>query len=210
MRSALIQCMGLIVLHLKTLVDGTSNAAPEEDEEVNVAQLTRVRDSMLDMLTERVHDCSGYTRAVVLKTWASLAEANAIPIERLLNVTDIGLDRLMDKIAAVRRAALLLLVTLLDYNPFAPSLQSEAFISMRSKLEEAYKIQKQQLMAQFEASESKVEEDAVEVTAEMKEEEFLASGQLQDDHEANELAQQLAHVTAALTFIDKITMALQK
>jgi hypothetical protein len=41
--------------------------AEEEMDSKNIAQLTRVRDALLDLLIERTHDVSPFTRAAVLK-----------------------------------------------------------------------------------------------------------------------------------------------
>ena len=140
-----MQCMGHIVTHLHTTLDaavGTSNTADETDADegsssVNVGQIARVRDGMLDMLTERAHDVSAYTRAVVHKTWCTLAEANLVPAERFNRVVDISVDRFVDKTAAVRKAAMQLFTILLDNNPFAPSLNPEHFIASKARLTDA-------------------------------------------------------------------------
>lgn len=49
--------------------DADENAEEESDvvSDHNMAQLSRVRDSLLDLLTERTHDISYFTRAAVLK-----------------------------------------------------------------------------------------------------------------------------------------------
>ena len=102
----------------------------------NVTQLTRVRDSILNILIERTHDKNFSTRATVLKAWSSLLEASAVPLRFYGTVCDIALDRAVDKTAIVRKSAIALLVSLLDNNPFGGSLDLEAFTNMRTMVEE--------------------------------------------------------------------------
>lgn len=66
----------------------------------------KTRDSLFDLLTERIHDVSSYTRAAVLKAWVHLIENDSIPADRFLSVTKLAIDRLQDKTVIVRKNAL--------------------------------------------------------------------------------------------------------
>lgn len=85
----------------------------------NLDQLFRARESLLDILVERAHDVNYYTRADVLRAWAMLSEAGAIPTRRYGSVAELAFDRLKDKTAIVRKQAAALLAHLMDNNPFA-------------------------------------------------------------------------------------------
>ena len=127
------------------LDDGKDSDDDEEEvkaevPEVNVknmGQLSRVRDSVMNVLIERTHDKSYFTRAAILKTWASLLEANAVPVRHFSTICDIALDRLVDKTAMVRKNAISLLTAILDNNPFGGMLDIDHYSKARASLEGA-------------------------------------------------------------------------
>jgi condensin complex subunit 1 len=41
-----------------------------------------------------------------MKTWASLIQAQSLPIDKLIPVTELAIDRLQDKTVMVRRSAM--------------------------------------------------------------------------------------------------------
>lgn len=84
----------------------------------------RLRDTILDVIVERTHDVSPYTRAAVLRVWHSLLVANAVPVRRLGNVSEIAYDRLFDKAQAVRKNALALVTAVLEHNPYGGNLDN--------------------------------------------------------------------------------------
>lgn len=125
--------------------DREADDSSDDEEEVkpevaevnvkNMAQLSRVRDSVMNLLIERAHDKSYFTRAAILKTWASLLEANAVPVRHFSTVCDIALDRLVDKTAMVRKNAINLLTAILDNNPFGGMLDIDHYSKARNSLE---------------------------------------------------------------------------
>lgn len=87
--------------------DEDKEASPEgegdksdRDFRKNPALLPRVRNSLLDMLVERTHDKSPYSRAAVLRVWQVLLEAEAVPARRVGSIAEIAVDRLLDKVRA--------------------------------------------------------------------------------------------------------------
>ena len=64
-----------------------------------------------------------------------MAEKKAIPLSHWLVVADLGIGRLGDKAALVRKAAMNLLATMLGFNPFAPTLPSAAFADSLAEYE---------------------------------------------------------------------------
>lgn len=125
--------------------EGNKDSDDEGDEkpeipEINVknmGQLSRVRDSIMNVLIERTHDKSYFTRAAILKTWASLLEANSVPVSHFSTICDIALDRLVDKTAMVRKNAIGLLTAILDNNPFGGMLDIDHHAKSRASLEGA-------------------------------------------------------------------------
>jgi len=121
LRSAIVSVLGHLVISQKDVV------SVSDHHDNSTAPLLRTKQGFLDLLVERVHDTSAFTRARVLNTWATMAEAKAIPLSHWLVVTDLAIGRLNDKGALVRKAAMGLVASLLGFNPFAPQLPSAAF-----------------------------------------------------------------------------------
>lgn len=82
---------------------------------------------MVDILLERARDKSSYTRSKVLQTWSNLCVESAVSIGHWNLVARVAAGRLEDKAAIVRKSALQLLTTLLQFNPFGPSLRTGPF-----------------------------------------------------------------------------------
>lgn len=120
--------------------------ANEVSNEVNITSLIRTRESLLDILIERVHDVNYYTRANVLKIWTHLQESHAIPMKRFLNTIELAQDRLQDKTSIVRKQAMVLLKTLVELNPFHSNLNSFNFKEMNKELNEEYNQQLHELI----------------------------------------------------------------
>ena len=127
LRSALVTVLGHLLC--SEACSGTAIGGADRDRSTSegAAPLLRAKQGFLDLLVERVHDVSAFTRARVLQTWATMAEKKAIPLSHWLVVADLGIGRLNDKAALVRKAAMGLLATMLGFNPFAPQLPSAAF-----------------------------------------------------------------------------------
>jgi hypothetical protein len=82
--------------------DAEESSDSPRNKEKNIAQLTRVRDAFLDLLVERTHDVSPWTRANVLKVWMNLLETHSVPVRRIHAVAELAVDRLQDKAVNVR------------------------------------------------------------------------------------------------------------
>ena len=77
-----------------------------EDIESSRPNLEKSRGALLDILEERSHDVSSYTRSAVLKAWISLTQSGTLPVERVIPVTVMAIDRLQDKTVIVRKQSL--------------------------------------------------------------------------------------------------------
>ncbi|KAG0630533.1 hypothetical protein M758_1G185600, partial [Ceratodon purpureus] len=119
MRNAIVQVIGTLIV--KASKDPSVDAAGDE-----MARL-RSKQGMVDILLERARDKSSYTRSKVLQTWASLCVESAVSIGHWNLVARVAAGRLEDKGAIVRKSALQLLTTLLQFNPFGPSLRTGPF-----------------------------------------------------------------------------------
>ena len=129
LRSALVTVLGHLV-SADACSGAASSAVDDRDRATGdtATPLLRSKQGFLDLLVERVHDTSAFTRARVLQTWSSLAEKKALPLSHWTVVADLGIGRLGDKTASVRKAAMNLLATMLGFNPFASQLPSAAFV----------------------------------------------------------------------------------
>lgn len=99
--------------------------------------LIHLRDELLDIITERTRDVNSFTRAAVLRVWCTLLEKEVIPVNRIGTVAELGVDRLCDKTAIVRKGAIGLITCLLDYNPFSGDLNADHYKNLKSQLEKA-------------------------------------------------------------------------
>jgi len=80
------------------------------------------RDGFLDCLEDHVHDVHAHVRSHVLNIWGKLCKDKCIPLTRQHSVLELCVGRLRDKSSNVRKAAVQLLTTLLESNPFAAKL----------------------------------------------------------------------------------------
>jgi condensin complex subunit 1 len=156
-RSAILNAMGHLVAHIhqclsspEELLDSASavdrdgeDPCIEDDSDIeprsrNPAQLTRFRDTLLNMLVERTHDMNIYTRATVLKVWISLLEGGSVPVKNIGSVGEIALDRLRDKNPAVRKHATALMTSAMENNPFSGNLDAGMFKVQRVELQRLF------------------------------------------------------------------------
>ncbi|KAL5720007.1 Condensin-1 complex subunit CAP-D2 [Ranunculus cassubicifolius] len=96
----------------------------------------RNKQAMLEILLERCRDVSAYTRSRVLQVWGELCEEHGISIGLWNEVAKIAAGRLEDKSAMVRKAALNLLIAMLQHNPFGPQLRIASFEATLEKYKE--------------------------------------------------------------------------
>lgn len=128
LRSAIATAIGHILEHIGQLkIDSTKDSSTEENKE-NKMNLSKSRDALLDVLTERVYDASSFTRATVLKAWISLVQNGSIPLERVKPVAAIAIDRLQDKTVMVRRSAMQ--VSMLMRIPFGNYFSTRVLIPL--------------------------------------------------------------------------------
>ncbi|KAH3732689.1 condensin-2 complex subunit D3 [Pelomyxa schiedti] len=122
MRNGVLQTFTTLILRgTQTSEDDTEKVDPT------------VKEELLDTLLQRIHDVSGYTRSKVLQLWCSLLEERAVPLSMLSELLKMTCGRLQDKISAVRKSAVQLLISLLKWNPYGPTLKLSEF---RKKIEE--------------------------------------------------------------------------
>lgn len=110
LRSAILTAFGYIVEFIGETLN--PNAGENRDKtilglgETSFANLEKSRAALLDILLDRAHDVSSYTRSAVLKAWIRLAQSGSIPVVRILRVTAMAIDRLQDKTVIVRKQSL--------------------------------------------------------------------------------------------------------
>ena len=150
-----------------------SEGATDTEVRGNTTMSPRLRDTILDIIVERTHDVSPYTRSAVLRVWHTLLVANAVPVRRLASVAEIAYDRLSDKAVAVRKGAMSLLIQVMEQNPYGSSLDHCIFqkqkmlyeAKLNERLEELKAISIAQTKALLAMPDSDEEEAVSEVTA---------------------------------------------
>ena len=118
LRSAIINSIGHILVRedhslVETKADKDGDSGDESDEESNtikeqrqMVRLAKTRSSLFDILCDRTHDITSFTRAASLKVLNDLTEKQSLPLDRIMPVTAIAIDRLQDKTVMVRRYAM--------------------------------------------------------------------------------------------------------
>ncbi|KAH8506672.1 hypothetical protein H0E87_013467 [Populus deltoides] len=117
-RNALVAVLGKLVAKAFKDVEGDVSSKSVR---------LRTKQAMLEILLERCRDVSAYTRSRVLQVWAELCEQHSVSIGLWNEVAAVAAGRLEDKSAIVRKAALNLLIMMLQHNPFGPQLRIASF-----------------------------------------------------------------------------------
>mmetsp|Transcript_1590 Transcript_1590/g.3412 ORF Transcript_1590/g.3412 Transcript_1590/m.3412 type:complete len:1390 (+) Transcript_1590:152-4321(+) len=142
LRSAIVNSIGHILVREDQLLvevkpdkDGDSGDESGEGSKLErqIANMAKTRRSLFDILCDRTHDITSFTRAASLKVLNDLTEKQSLPLDRIMPVTAIAIDRLQDKTVMVRRYAMQLLTTLLENNPFMGMLNPDLY---RTKIRE--------------------------------------------------------------------------
>lgn len=98
------------------------------------AEVAEAAEAMLQVPLARLLDVSSFVRCRALGALLQLLEARALPHAAFTEVATAGLERLDDKNANVRRAALQLFRGLLEFNPFCPTLSRPQLEARRALL----------------------------------------------------------------------------
>ena len=197
-RSAILLAGGSIIVHIHETITSLSTSFNTVDEAAidnssddrmkNTGSLGRFRDSLLDVLMERIHDMNPYTRTTVLKVWSRLVEAGALPIKHAGSAAEIALDRLFDKNAGARRNAVCLMTACIDNNPFSGTLDRTLFQLQTTEVEKSYRHRLLELRAlhhhHHDTSASKAMKSVVETTTALEQVvEVDDDGDDDDDHD---------------------------
>ncbi|CAN1337418.1 Condensin-1 complex subunit CAP-D2 [Linum perenne] len=221
-RNALVGVLGKLVVKAFSDLEG---------EVSSKSVRLRTKQAMLEILLERCRDVSAYTRSRTLQVWAELCEQHSISIGLWNEVAIVATGRLEDKSSMVRKAALSLLIMMLQHNPFGPQLQVGLFEATleqyRKKLNELEPDESAGVVDDL-PSGNRINGRAAEVehvTAEGKsrEQQDSLSDSLVQDEEAEGIAQEIsvpdignleqtralvASLEAGLTFSKSITAAM--
>lgn len=100
MRSGIMEAIGYLIHKAFATF---ANHADQAGEFERIKASLKVRDSLLDVLLQRIRDTTSYTRGRVLQTWVYLAENQAITKAFWQQVTAEAVGRLHDKAALVRK-----------------------------------------------------------------------------------------------------------
>ena len=127
-------CISLLLLHL----DGESYMLRKSILFVLAEMVSRIysaenlddgakesRDQYLECLQDHIHDVNAHVRSGVLQAWNRLCKDKHIPLNRQYDVLKLVVGRLQDKSTNVRKQAIQLLTSLLQFNPFNATLPVE-------------------------------------------------------------------------------------
>lgn len=123
LRSAIVTAISNILSSPVGLgLQDKASAGTEAIEAIEMPSDAKSRSTLLDILRERVHDVSSFTRGAVLKAWIQVVQSQSLPVEWFIPVTELAIDRLRDKTILTRRIAMQLLTVILENNPFMGDL----------------------------------------------------------------------------------------
>jgi len=137
LRSAIVVTIGHLLVSCSDenrVVENESETGIIKGDESKAKRLVDTKEKLYDILLEHVYDVSSYTRVAVIKTWASLIQAQSLPIDKLIPVTELAIDRLQDKTVMVRRSAMQVLTLVLENNPFTDSLSPSPYKKKMSEV----------------------------------------------------------------------------
>jgi len=223
-RSSLLRAIGSVISYVHKMHNETAEAVMSEDAATNEASegdeaqpkplnkltLARVRDSLIDLLVERTHDTSHFTRAAGLKVWQSLVDTHSLPVVTVSTAVDVAIDRIKDKSINVRKNAVNTLVSLVDNNPFSGSLDTAIFEQRATELDALFKERVEQLRA---TSAKEDKDDVTEVTNTAGDvaiiDPFLESPDVVEDAQIQSIKIRQDHCKCALKFIHSLTNSVQ-
>lgn len=96
-------------------------------------EMREVRNEFLDHLLDHILDISAHVRSKVLAIWHHLKTQHAIPLSYLTKVLGEAVGRLEDKSSLVRRAAMQLIKSALESNPYSPKLSLDELRAKHEK-----------------------------------------------------------------------------
>lgn len=106
-RSAIISAIGLILtdrdLGQDTTTDDCESEWVVDDVPSKKPKTSELKQKLFDTLIMRARDVNSFVRAAVMKSLAQLIEQKSLPLERLVAVTTLAIDRLQDRTVIVRR-----------------------------------------------------------------------------------------------------------
>lgn len=79
-----------------------------------------IQELFFQQLEMHILDMNGNVRSKVLNLWTKMQVENAIPIDRISDILHKASRRLTDKVATVRKNAMILLTKFVQTNPFSP------------------------------------------------------------------------------------------
>lgn len=162
--------------------EGAEEGEKKADDAQKVDMKADERDTLLELLADRVRDKNSLSRGKVLQTWCRLTAARAIPLSFLPRVTDIAVSRIKDKSSTVRKYAVQLVGTLLECNPFSGALK----LSQLEAQYEGLKAELEQLEGEHSDAMSPVPEAAEDEEAETPEKDGEEAEAEESETEAEE------------------------
>ena len=111
-----LNCMKIMLLLFCQLVEMV------DQEQGSMVDAVTGMTGFIHGLSRGPHDIHAHVRSHVLQNWGKLCKDKCIPRARQHYVLELAAERLQDKSSNVRKAAVQLLTTLLESNPFAAKL----------------------------------------------------------------------------------------
>ncbi|KAJ8904992.1 hypothetical protein NDN08_001504 [Rhodosorus marinus] len=124
-RNGMVESVGHLIRH---------EYAEAKAENVNAetkSQRLEIISALFSAIMIRTKDVNAFARSRVLQVLCGLVEDECVQAVHFVEITKLGLLHMHDKAAAVRKSSLVLLMRMLEFNPFSPQLSGSTvkFIS---------------------------------------------------------------------------------
>lgn len=128
-------------------------------------EMKETREEYLEHLYDHGQDVNAFARSRVLQIWIQLKEDMAIPLVWHNKVLRLGVSRLEDRTASVRKHAVILIKSFLESNPFAGKLSMEELKQEVTVQEEKLQVLREKVL-QIEREWTDIVEDATSIVTE--------------------------------------------
>jgi hypothetical protein len=108
MRNSVLCILGEII------IKGLNN----DDQSTQDLNLKQIRNDILDLLCDHIHDLNALTRSKTLQIWRKICEENKLPLQYQNEIMKRCVGRMDDSASSVRKSAFQLLCDLIKKNPY--------------------------------------------------------------------------------------------
>mmetsp|Transcript_45654 Transcript_45654/g.177671 ORF Transcript_45654/g.177671 Transcript_45654/m.177671 type:complete len:945 (-) Transcript_45654:212-3046(-) len=115
-RNGMVESVGQLIRHEYAEVKAENVNAESKSERLEIIS------ALFSAIMIRTKDINAFARSRVLQVLCGLVEDECVQAAHFVEIAKLGLLHIHDKAAAVRKSSLVLLMRMLEFNPFSPQL----------------------------------------------------------------------------------------